>query len=60
MFEAFNMFNTQYNTAINTTMYTASAGVLRPVANVGNGTQSQGFPDGTNARRAQVALRINF
>lgn len=60
IFEAFNMFNTQYNTAINTTMYQASAGVLRPVANVGNGTQSQGFPDGTNARRMQVALRINF
>lgn len=60
IFEAFNMFNTQYNTAITTLMYQASGGVLRPVANVGNGTQSQGFPDGTNARRAQVALRINF
>ncbi|MBI5084850.1 MAG: TonB-dependent receptor [Acidobacteria bacterium] len=60
IFEAFNMFNTQYNTAINTNMYSASAGVLRPVANVGNGTQSQGFPDGTNARRMQVAFRLNF
>jgi hypothetical protein len=60
IFEAFNMFNTQYNTAINTLMYQASGGALKPYANVGNGTQSQGFPDGTNARRAQVALRINF
>lgn len=60
IFEAFNMFNTQYNTAINTLMYQASGGALKPYANVGNGTQSQGFPDGTNARRAQVALRIIF
>lgn len=60
IFEAFNMFNTQYNTAINTLMYQASGGALKPYANVGNGTQSQGFPDGTNARRAQVALRITF
>ncbi|MBI4891188.1 MAG: TonB-dependent receptor [Acidobacteria bacterium] len=60
MFEAFNAFNTQYNTAINTSMYQAAAGVLKPFANVGSGTQSQGFPDGTNARRMQVALRIVF
>ncbi len=60
MFEAFNAFNTQYNTAINTSMYQAAAGVLKPFANVGTGTQSQGFPDGTNARRMQVALRIVF
>ncbi len=60
MFEAFNMFNTQYNTSINTAMYTAAAGVLKPIANVGNGTASQGFPDGTNARRMQAAFRITF
>ena len=60
MFEAFNAFNTQYNTAISTSYYTATAGILRPIANVGNGTQSQGFPDGTNARRMQVAFRLNF
>ena len=60
MFEAFNAFNTQYNTFVSTSMYTAAAGVLRPIANVGNGTQSQGFPDGTNARRAQVAIRFIF
>ena len=60
MFEAFNAFNTQYNTAINTSAYTASAGVLRPVAGLGVGNTSQGFPDGTNARRMQVALRFTF
>ncbi|QOY85846.1 TonB-dependent receptor [Paludibaculum fermentans] len=60
MFEAFNAFNTQYNTAVNVASYTATGGVLSPIANVGTGTQSQGFPDGTNARRMQVAFRLNF
>ncbi|HEY3442343.1 MAG TPA: carboxypeptidase regulatory-like domain-containing protein [Paludibaculum sp.] len=60
MFEAFNAFNTQYNTGANSSMYTAAGGSLTPIANVGNGTSSQGFPDGTNARRAQVALRFIF
>ncbi|MCC7157442.1 MAG: TonB-dependent receptor [Bryobacterales bacterium] len=60
IFEAFNAFNTQYNTAVNTTAYTAAGGILRPVANVGRGTQSQGFPDGTNARRMQAAFRFTF
>ena len=59
-FEAFNAFNTISNTAIQTTAFTATAGVLKPVANVGAGSQSQGFPDGTNARRMQVALRFVF
>jgi len=60
MFEAFNAFNTQYNTAVNTTAYVASKGILAPVAALGIGNQSQGFPDGTNARRAQVAFRLVF
>jgi len=60
MFEAFNVFNTQYNTSILTTAFTASGGVIKPQSGFGNGNQSQGFPDGTNARRAQVALRIVF
>jgi len=59
-FEAFNAFNTQYNTGVNTTAYTMSKGVLLPVSGLGVGNQSQGFPDGTNARRAQVALRLVF
>ena len=60
MFEAFNAFNTQYNTAVNTTAYVATKGVLAPVSGLGVGNQSQGFPDGTNARRAQVAFRLVF
>ena len=59
-FEAFNAFNTIYNTNVSQQAYTATAGVLRPVATLGSGTQSQGFPDGTNARRMQVGLRVTF
>jgi hypothetical protein len=59
-FEAFNAFNTISNTAIQTTAFTATAGTLRPLANLGAGSQSQGFPDGTNARRMQLGLRLVF
>lgn len=60
IFEAFNAFNTQSNTAVNTSAYVATKGVLAPVSGLGVGNQSQGFPDGTNARRAQVAFRVVF
>ena len=60
MFEAFNAFNTQYNTGVNTQAFTVSGNVLKPVAGLGVGNQSQGFPDGTNARRCQVAMRVVF
>lgn len=33
---------------------------LKPTANLGTGTQAQGFPDGTNARRMQVGLRLTI
>jgi hypothetical protein len=59
-FEAFNVFNTVYDTFVNTQAYAASNGVLNPVSGLGAGNQSQGFPDGTNARRAQVSLRVVF
>ena len=59
-FEAFNVFNTIYNTGVNTEAYSLSGGVFRPTPGVGVGNQSQGFPDGTNARRAQVSLRLVF
>jgi len=58
--EAFNVFNTQYNTFVNTEAYRAANGVLTPSSGLGNGNQSQGFPDGTNARRAQVSVRVTF
>ena len=60
MFEAFNIFNTQYNTSLNTSAFTSSGGVLKPVAGAGTGNQSTAFPDGTDARRCQVALRVTF
>jgi hypothetical protein len=60
MFEAFNLFNTISDTFINTQAYSATGGILKPTANLGVGNQSQGFPDGTNARRCQVAMRLFF
>ncbi|BDC52544.1 hypothetical protein F183_A48590 [Bryobacterales bacterium F-183] len=59
-FEAFNVSNSQYNTGIITEAFNASGGVIRPSNGLGNGTASQGFPDGTNARRAQVSARFVF
>ena len=57
-FEAFNVFNHVANTAINTVAFEAKNLVLRPVPNFGQGVASQGYPDGTNARRAQVSARF--
>jgi hypothetical protein len=59
-FEAFNVFNTVSDTFVLTEAYRASNGVLTPSSGLGQGSQSQGFPDGTNARRAQVSLRLVF
>jgi hypothetical protein len=66
LFEAFNVFNTIHNTSVQTSAYTVNAGgILKPVttngvSHVGDGSASQGFPDGTNARRMQVGLRFVF
>lgn len=60
MFEGFNVFNRISNTGVNTQAYSAVGGVLTPTPNLGKGNTSGGFPDGTNARRAQVALRVVF
>jgi hypothetical protein len=64
-FEAFNAFNTIHNTSIQTAAYSVTGNILKPVltngvSHVGDGSASQGFPDGTNARRMQVALRFIF
>jgi outer membrane receptor protein involved in Fe transport len=59
-FEVFNTFNRVSNTVVNNQAFTATAGVIRPVAGLGNGTASGGFPDGTNARRAQISVRVIF
>lgn len=59
-FEAFNILNHTYATSVNTQAYQATNLVLTPTARLGEGAASQGFPDGTNARRAQVSLRVVF
>jgi hypothetical protein len=58
IFEAFNVFNHTYATGAITRAYNASNGVLTPSPRLGEGNVTGGFPDGTNARRAQVALRL--
>lgn len=59
-FEVFNMFNTISNTSVINVAYRAVGSVITAQPNVGNGTASGGFPDGTNARRAQVSARFSF
>jgi hypothetical protein len=72
LFEGFNVFNMQYNTSVNSIAYLAlptpppgqpngpRTGTLFPVPGLGAGNASQGFPDGTNARRLQAGIRIIF
>lgn len=60
MFEGFNVFNSQFDTAVNTIAYTASGGVLRAVAGVGSGNSAQSLATGSNARLCRAGLRITF
>jgi hypothetical protein len=60
VFEAFNLFNTQFDTSVNTVAYTASGGVLTPVSGVGAGNAARGYTSGSNARNCQVAFRLTF
>jgi hypothetical protein len=57
-FEVFNVLNHVADTAVSTVAFEAKNLVLRPVPNLGQGVASQGYPDGTNARRAQVSARL--
>ncbi|HEY3457699.1 MAG TPA: carboxypeptidase regulatory-like domain-containing protein [Bryobacteraceae bacterium] len=60
-FEGFNVFNTIHNTSVLANAYSlARGGIFVPLSGVGQGSASQGFPDGTNARRCQVLARITF
>lgn len=59
-FEAFNVTNSQYDTNVLSQAYQVSGGVMRPTPRLGEGNQSAGFPDGTNARRAQFSARFVF
>jgi hypothetical protein len=60
MIEAFNAFDTQFNTAVNMIAYTATASVIRPVAGAGEPIQSWGLPFGSNARHFQISFQIVF
>ena len=60
VFEAFNLFNTRFDTSVKTIAYTATGGVLTPVSGLGTGNASQGYPGGSNARHCQVAFRLSF
>jgi hypothetical protein len=60
MFEVFNVTNSQNDTAVRAQAFQATAGVLAPTPRLNEGMASAGFPDGTNARRAQIALRLFF
>ncbi|PYV74240.1 MAG: hypothetical protein DMG96_20770 [Acidobacteria bacterium] len=61
-FEAFNVFNTPYDTSRRTDEYSLTSGTtnLGLIGSYGTGSSTATSPDGTNARRAQVALRIVF
>jgi hypothetical protein len=59
-FEVFNVLNTISNTSVSSNAYFATGTVIKAATGVGNGSASGGFPDGTNARRAQVSARFTF
>ena len=69
--EAFNIFNANIWTQYNNAAYTATATnaataspatpvILVPTTNFGTPSADSGFPDGTNARRFQVAVRFRY
>jgi len=59
-FEAFNISNSIVDTSLNFQAFTSRGMVLSPTPGFGLGRSSGGFPDGTNARRAQVSARFIF
>jgi Carboxypeptidase regulatory-like domain/TonB dependent receptor len=65
-FEAINALNHIRNTGVNQLAYKATwnaateTGTITQQNGIGTGTASAGFPDGTNARRAQVSVRYTF
>jgi hypothetical protein len=64
-FEMFNVSNSWSPTAMSSTEYTSSKGILTldgvgQTAAYGIGTSSSGFPDGTQARRMQISARFEW
>ena len=59
-FEGFNVSNSQVNTGLRGQAFTLANGTMTPYSTYGQGYQTYGFPDGTNARRLQVSARFVF
>jgi len=61
-FDAFNVGNNTYFTSVNNVEYgyalVNGLPTLSPRPGYGAGTATQGFPDGTNARRLQLGVRL--
>jgi len=59
--EVFNLSNAVVDTSITNQAYLEAKRVLTYTpGGFGVGTTSAGYPDGTNARRAQVGVRLSF
>jgi outer membrane receptor protein involved in Fe transport len=58
--EAFNVFNTPYDTSRRTAEYDLTGVNLRLRTDYGSPSSTAASPDGTTARRAQVSLRVTF
>jgi hypothetical protein len=59
-FEAFNLFNTPYDTARRNAEYSLSGTNLVYTPSYGSPSSTAASPDGTTNRRAQVNLRVTF
>ena len=60
MFEAFNVFNTPYDTGRRGAEYDFSGTTLRRRADYATPSSTAASPDGTTSRRAQLSLRLLF
>ena len=61
-FEAFNVFNTSYDTSRRTAEYSLNTAnnTLSYITSYGTGSSTAASPDGSTARRAQVSMRLVF
>jgi hypothetical protein len=59
-FEAFNLFNTPYDTSRRSAEYDLSGTNLKLRTDYATPSSTAASPDGTTSRRAQVSLRVTF
>jgi len=59
-FDAFNASNHKNFSAVQTIGYTATLGVISPVAGVGTPVASYGYPFGSAARHVEVSFHLNW